>query len=100
MMPPGQGARHQPGRRGETISFPIGLSRLALAWVVVGVFGIPIVMSALRMDPGQIVAVAMVWIFLPAAAWIVRLQRGRRPSRTNPAAAAPQPEPPAEPTQT
>lgn len=75
--------RPRPRRdgRAEAISFPIGLSRLALAWVMVGIFGIPVLLSALRVDPGKIVAVAMVWIFLPAAVWIFRHCRDWRRSR-------------------
>ncbi len=73
--------RRNRGDRSETTSFPIGLSRLALVWVLVGIFAIPVLLSALRVDPGRIVAVAMVWIFLPAAVWVGRRYREGRQAK-------------------
>lgn len=80
-MPPNRRPGHNRGDRAETISFPIGLSRLALVWVLVGIFAIPVALSALRVDPGRIVAVAMVWVFLPATVWVARRYREGRQAR-------------------
>ncbi len=75
------------------MTFPIRLSRLGLAWVMVGIFAVPALLSALRLDPGQVVAAAMVWVFLPAAVMVVRHYRDRRPTRAprrpGPGASAP-----------